>query len=192
MITKKVHSNEPLCQEQKEKLLQYMTEQGLSRAGLGRFMGYKESSFRSIMNGRNTIRKNHELIKKFVELVIDGDMAPEDFLKSQNAVEGVSLPSTRPKLDSGDEAGALGITGDERPILPTDTLEERVQSISQTAENLELLLEPFLNDCGIGDRRLLRVKTGNTLTRLLTLLRGASSEAVLKKMIADDPDVFVK
>lgn len=180
----------PLCQEYRDKLTQYITDKKLTRTGLGRFMGYRESTFRGIMKGRNILRKNHELIKSFIELVVDGDMVPEDFLKSQNAVEGVSLPPLGPKLSTNDEAGALGITGDEKPVFSKDTLERNVQIIFQTAQSLELQLEPFLTEGGIGDRRLLRVKTGKTLTRLLTLLRGASSEAVLTKMITEDPDIF--
>ena len=163
-----------------------MTKQGLTRTGLGRFMGYEESTFRGIMKGKNILRRNRELIKNFIELVVDGNMAPQDFLKPQETVQGVGLPST------GDEASALGITGNEKPVFSKDVLEKRVQNILKTAQSLELQLEPFLIEGGIGDRRLLRVKTNKILPRLLTLLRGASSEAVCKKMITDNPDIFKK
>ena len=119
-------------------------------------------------------------------------MTPDDFQKSQNTVKDVGLPSPGLNLSTSNEAGALGITGNERPLLPQDTLERNVQIILQTAQSLELQLEPFLTEGGIGDRRLLRVKTNKILPRLLTLLRGASSEVVLRKMITDDPDIFKK
>jgi len=181
MAVKRISQNKPLCQEHRDKLSQYMMENGLTRAGLGKLMGYEESTFRGIMKGRNILRKNQEKIAEFIRGIASRHIAAVDLPKPGEFSKDLGIPN---------EAEEFGITGNEEPTLPKDMLERNVQVILQTAESLELQIEPFLTEYGIGDRRVLRTKTGKTLTRVLTLLRGASSEAVLTKMITDDPDIF--
>ena len=186
---RKVNHNKPLCQEHREKLSEYMARHGLTKTGLGKLMGCKRSTFRDIMEGRDTLRRNHEFIKRFIEYVVDGHINPNDFLKARPAVDSLSLPP-EPRLGTTNEAEALGITGNETPVFPKTRIERTAETISLTAQSLSLQLEPFLIEGGIGDRRLLQEKTGSTLMKLLTLLRGASSEAVLQKMTKEDPNIF--
>jgi len=98
MATNK-HQKGPLCQEHLDKLNQYMVDHKLSRKGLGRLIGYKESTFRGIMKGRNILRRNREKIAEFVNCIIDSNLSPTDIPKPGKFSKKIKVAYPGLKMD---------------------------------------------------------------------------------------------